>query len=69
MKFHHLLQTAGLPTLVFVGYGVGAAVAHFRVDEVPEAIATAPHCRVANIPAQALSPEAIKAYEDAEPRL
>lgn len=69
MRFHHLLQTAGLPTLVFVGFGVGAAVAHFRVDEVPEAIATAPHCVAANLPAQALSPEAIKAYEDAEPQL
>ena len=69
MRFHHLLQTAGLPTLVFVGFGVGAAVAHFRVDEVPEAIATAPHCVAANLPAQALSAEAIKAYEDAEPQL
>ena len=69
MRFHHLLQTAGLPTLLFVGFGAGAAVAHFRVDEIPEAIATAPHCVAANLPAQALSPEAIKAYEDAEPPL
>ena len=29
----------------------------------------APHCRVANIPAQVQSPEAMKAYEEAEPPL
>ncbi|BCH33791.1 hypothetical protein MesoLjLc_57210 [Mesorhizobium sp. L-8-10] len=69
MRLYNILQVAGLPTLVFAGFGVGAAVADFGVTEVPEAIAAAPHCMAANLPSQGLSPEAIKAYEEADPPL
>ncbi|BCH25809.1 tetratricopeptide repeat protein [Mesorhizobium sp. L-8-3] len=69
MRLYNILQVAGLPTLVFAGFGVGAAVADFGVTEVPEAIAAAPHCMAANLPSQGLSPEAIKAYEGADPPL
>ena len=69
MKFHNLLPPAGLPTLMLVGFGAGAAAANFSVAEVPRAIAAAAHCIVANLPAQALSAEAMKAYEDADPPL
>lgn len=69
MRMHDLLQNAGLPTLVFVGLGVGAAAANFGAPEIPAELAAAPHCRVANIPTQIQSPEAMKAYEEAEPPL
>lgn len=69
MRLHSILQVAGLPTLVFAGFGVGAAVADFGGSEVPEAIAAAPHCVAANLPSQGLSPEATKAYEEADPPL
>ncbi|MET0941467.1 MAG: hypothetical protein ABWY13_08890 [Mesorhizobium sp.] len=69
MKFHSFLPPAGLPTLMLVGFGAGAAAANFSVAEVPRAIAAAAHCIVANLPAQALSAEAMKAYEDADPPL
>ena len=71
MKIHDLLQTAGLPTLVFVGLGAGAAAASFGAaeTEIPMEVSAAPHCLVANIPTQVQSPEAMKAYEEAEPPL
>ena len=71
MKIYDLLQTAGLPTLVFVGLGAGAAAANFGAaeTEIPMEISAAPHCLVANIPTQVQSPEAMKAYEEAEPPL
>ena len=71
MKLHELLPYAGLPALVFVGLGAGVAVAGLGSDEseIPPELAAAPHCRVADIPAQAMSPEAMKAYEDAQPPL
>ena len=71
MKIHDLLQTAGLPTLVFVGLGAGAAAANFGAaeTEIPMEISAAPHCLVADIPTQVQSPEAMKAYEEAEPPL
>ena len=71
MKIHDLLQTAGLPTVVFVGLGAGAAAANFGAaeTEIPLEISAAPHCLVADIPTQVQSPEAMKAYEEAEPPL
>jgi len=71
VKLHELLPHAGLPALVFVGLGAGVAAASFgsKDSEVPPELAAAPHCRVADIPAQAMSPEAMKTYEDAQPPL
>jgi tetratricopeptide (TPR) repeat protein len=69
MRFHDFLHTAGVPTLVLIGIGGGASAAHFAVADGPKALAAARHCLVANLPAQAQSPEAMKAYEEAEPPL
>jgi tetratricopeptide (TPR) repeat protein len=69
MKFHDFLHMAGVPTLVLIGIGGGASAAHFAVADGPKALAAARHCLVANLPAQAQSPEAMKAYEEAEPPL
>jgi tetratricopeptide (TPR) repeat protein len=75
MRVHDLLQHAGLPTLVLIALGAGAGAANFGGSEmpaeakIPAELAAAPHCRVANIPTQVQSPEAMKAYEDAEPPL
>jgi tetratricopeptide (TPR) repeat protein len=74
MKFHEFLQTVGLPTLVFVGFGAGAAASHFGTTEMPvpvvaSSLVAAPQCVVADLPAQAQSAEAIKAYEEGEPPL
>lgn len=71
MRVHDLLQIAGLPTLVFVGLGAGVAAANFGGAElvIPVELSSAPHCRVANIPTQVQSLEAMKAYEEAEPPL
>jgi tetratricopeptide (TPR) repeat protein len=75
MRVHDLLQNAGLPSLVFIALGAGAAAANFGGTEmpikakIPAELAAAPHCRVANIPTQVQSPEAMKAYEEAEPPL
>jgi hypothetical protein len=69
MRVHDLLQSAGLPTLVLVGLGAGAAAANFGAPEIPADLTAAPHCRVADIPAQVQSPEVMKAYEEAEPPL
>jgi tetratricopeptide (TPR) repeat protein len=68
---HQLLQNAGLPSLVLVALGAGAAAANFGPvePEIPAEISNAPHCRVANIPTQVQSPEAMKAYSEAEPPL
>ena len=72
MSDHDLLRHAGLPMLVLVGLGAGAAAASLsstKEREVPAELATAPHCMVANIPTQVQSPDAMKAYEAAEPPL
>jgi len=71
MRVHNLLQNAGLPTLVLIALGAGAGAANFGGSDMPvEAnIPAAPHCRVANIPTQVQSPEAMKAYAEAEPPL
>lgn len=71
MRVHRLLHRAGLPTLVLAGLGAGAAAAALRTAEppVPAELAAASHCRVANLPAQAMTLEATKAYEAAEPPL
>src|SRR5688572_22854331 len=71
MRVHDLLQIAGLPTLVFVGLGAGMAAASFGGAEpaIPVEVSSSPHCRVANIPTQVQSPEAMMAYEEAEPPL
>jgi tetratricopeptide (TPR) repeat protein len=69
MRVRDLLQTAGLPALVFAGLGAGAAVASYSSEKAPNPLADAPHCRFADIPAQVQSPEAVKAYEEAEPPL
>ena len=70
MRVHDLLQQAGLPTLVLVGLGAGAAAANFgTADRIPAELAGVSHCRVADIPTQVQSPDAMKAYEEAEPPL
>ncbi len=76
MKMHDLLQNTGLPTLVLIALGAGAGAANFsgtdmpaEVNKIPAELAAAPHCRVANIPTQVQSPEAMKAYEEADPPL
>jgi tetratricopeptide (TPR) repeat protein len=40
-----------------------------EANKIPAELAAAPHCRVANIPTQVQSPEAMKAYAEAEPPL
>lgn len=76
MRVHHLLQNAGLPSLVLIALGAGAGAASFggtdmpaEAARIPAELAAAPHCRVADIPAQIQSREAAKAYEEAEPPL
>ena len=71
MKAPYLLHSVGLPVLVLAGLGVGAAAAKYGAaeSEIPAELRNAPHCRFADIPAQVQSPEAVKAYEDAEPPL
>ena len=71
MKAPYLLHSVGLPVLVLAGLGVGAAAAKYGAaeSEIPPELRNAPHCRFADIPAQVQSPEAVKAYEDAEPPL
>jgi tetratricopeptide (TPR) repeat protein len=71
MKAPYLLHSVGLPALVLAGLGVGAAAAKYGAaeSEIPPELRNAPHCRFADIPAQVQSPEAVKAYEDAEPPL
>ncbi|MGH2813046.1 MAG: hypothetical protein ACRDI1_10090, partial [Actinomycetota bacterium] len=75
MRMHDLLQNAGLPTLVLIALGAGAAAANFGGSDmpteanIPAELAAAPHCRVVNIPTQVQSPEAMKAYAEAEPPL
>lgn len=75
MRMHNLLQNAGLPALVLIAIGTGAATANFggldmpTEAKIPAELAAAPHCRVANIATQVQSPEAMKAYEEAEPPL
>jgi tetratricopeptide (TPR) repeat protein len=69
MKFPYILQVAGLPALLSLGFGGGAAIAHFSADEAGGASAQAPHCRVANLPASAQIGDVIKAYEEGEPPL
>jgi tetratricopeptide (TPR) repeat protein len=80
MKVRDFLPRAGWTTLAFVGFGAGAAIA--LVAEGPlkaqpagtmkapsrNELATA-RCRVAAVPSQSLSAEAIKAYDEAEPPL
>ncbi|WEX74791.1 hypothetical protein PYH37_000066 [Sinorhizobium numidicum] len=69
MKIHDLLQSAGLPALVFVGLGAGAAAGALGVRETntPVEISAAPHCLVAAIPTHVQ--EAIRSYEEADPPL
>jgi tetratricopeptide (TPR) repeat protein len=61
--------------LAFVGLGAGAAIgfAEGAVSDQPAEAAKAQlktaHCVVADIPAQAMSAESVKAYEDAAPPL
>ena len=71
MKAPYLLQLVGLPALVLAGLGVGAAAAKYGAtdSEIPSELLNALHCRFADVPTQVQSPEAIKAYEDAEPPL
>jgi tetratricopeptide (TPR) repeat protein len=71
MKAQSFLHYAGLPALVLAGLGAGAAAANYGSadSETPAELRNAPHCRMANIPTEVQSPEAIKAYEDAEPPL
>ena len=80
MRLRDILPRAGWTMIAFAGLGAGATVALVtdvsgRSSSAEAAtaasqrdLATA-HCRVAAIPAQAQSPEAMKAYEDAEPPL
>ena len=68
MKLRELLQGAGALALVGVAGGTAANVGSAETS-IPAEIAAGPHCRVANLPAQVMSPEAVKAYEDAEPPL
>ncbi|MCC2690338.1 MAG: hypothetical protein K0S21_3141 [Rhizobiaceae bacterium] len=70
MKLRELLHTAGLPALALVGLAGGAAANIGSAEtDIPSEIAAGPHCRVANLPAQVLSPEAVLAYEEAAPPL
>ncbi|WP_274629992.1 hypothetical protein [Arvimicrobium flavum] len=76
MRVPVLLQNAGLPALVLVGLGVGGAAANLgaagapaQTPKIPAELAAAPHCRTANIPTQMQSPQAAKAYAEAEPPL
>jgi tetratricopeptide (TPR) repeat protein len=69
MKARDLLHMAGLPVLIFCGFGAGAAIASFGSQDASKSLPSTPICRFADIPAQVQSPEAIKAYEEADPPL
>src|SRR5690606_11165507 len=70
MKLCELLPRAGLPALALAGLAGGAAAnIGAAAPEIPAEIAAGPHCRVANLPAQILTPEAVLAYEEAPPPL
>ncbi len=70
MKLRELLPRAGLPALALAGLAGGAAAnIGTAAPEIPAEIAAGPHCRVANLPAQVLTPEAVQAYEEAPPPL
>ena len=76
MKLHDALPRAGWTILAFVGLGAGTAIGFVSQAPVPPRsaetvkaqLATA-HCVVADIPPQALSAEAMKAYDDSAPPL
>lgn len=69
MRLHGILHVAGLPTLVFVGFGAGAAVAHYGAAKAPKAMAASSRCVVADLSTRPQTVEAIKAYEEADPPL
>ncbi len=70
MKLHGFLPAAALPALVFAGFGAGGAAAYFGgPGAIPDEVIKAAHCRIAAIPANLLAPDALKAYETAEPPL
>lgn len=69
MRFPRLLQVAGLPALLCVGFGAGAGIAHLSSAEAGDVAAQTPHCRVANLPASAQIGDVVKAYEDGDPPL
>lgn len=69
MRVPYFLQVAGLPTLLCVGFGGGVAVAHFSSPDARNVVAASPHCRVANLPAEARIGDAVKAYEEGDPPL
>jgi tetratricopeptide (TPR) repeat protein len=70
MKLRELLPKAGLPALALAGLAAGAAAAIGSAGpEIPAEIAAGPHCRVANLPAQVLTPAGVLAYEEAPPPL
>ena len=75
MRVRRLMRTVALPATVVAAFGVGAAGAHFGTDKGKppqvqvQAQLSGPHCRVANIEPKAMSPEVVKAYEEAEPQL
>ena len=70
MHAHRVLGYLGVPTTLVAAIGIGAAGAHFTAATGPaEVLPSAPHCRLADIPAKAMSPAAVKAYEDAAPPL
>ncbi|HWK64455.1 MAG TPA: hypothetical protein VNS34_05920 [Rhizobiaceae bacterium] len=69
MRSPALMQVAGLPTLLCVGFGAGIGIAHFSSAKAGDITAQTAHCRVANLPASAQLGEVIKSYEDGEPPL
>jgi tetratricopeptide (TPR) repeat protein len=69
MRARHFLYAASFPAIAFAAFGASVAATRVVPVDTPPELANAPHCRVANIPAQALSPDVIKAYEEAEPPL
>ena len=84
MKVRDFLPGAGWTMLAFAGCGAGAAIALVSEVPVqslaaqsanalggtaPRAVLAGAHCIIAGLPAQSGSPEAAKAYEDADPPL
>ena len=75
MKLHDALPRAGWTMLAFVGLGAGAAISFaagpvpVRPAETAKSQLKTAHCVVADIPAQAMSAESVKAYEEASPPL
>ena len=80
MKLRDFLPRAGWTAIAFAGLGAGASIALVtdvsgRTSSIDAEQATSQntlataHCKVAAIPAQALSSEAIKAYDDGDPPL